>query len=125
MQLYQTFLIELLCRVKLRYKKFPLYILLFVNLITKSTFYELVHRFGSLACNFIFRSYFFQVQGHSHVQILNGNNEGDSVGEKLCKHKYSSYPYCYSDIKSNKDGHEHHRSNVTESPKPKVQDEKL
>ncbi|EEB11116.1 conserved hypothetical protein [Pediculus humanus corporis] len=56
-----------------------------------------------------------KVQGHSHVQILNGNNDGDSIGEKLCKHKYSSYPYCYSDIKSNKDGHEHHRSDAGEN----------
>lgn len=47
-----------------------------------------------------------RVQGHSHVQILNGNHP-DSVGEKLCKHKYSSYPYCYPDIKKNMDGHEH------------------
>ncbi|KAK6620161.1 hypothetical protein RUM44_006562 [Polyplax serrata] len=61
---------------------------------------------------------------HSHVQILNGNNEGDSVGEKLCKHKYSSYPYCYSDIKSNKDGHEHQRSSVMELPKTSHHSEK-
>jgi len=47
-----------------------------------------------------------KVQGHSHVQILNGNHQ-ESVGEKLCKHKYSSYPYCYPDIKKNVDGHEH------------------
>jgi zinc transporter 10 len=23
---------------------------------------------------------------------------GSRVGEKLCKHKYSSYPYCYGEI---------------------------
>lgn len=68
---------------------------------------------------------FSQVQGHSHVQILNGNKESDLVGEKLCKHKYSSYPYCYSDIKNNKDGHEHRRGDVTEVTNFNRQDEKL
>lgn len=24
--------------------------------------------------------------------------DNNTVGEKLCKHKYSSYPYCYGDI---------------------------
>lgn len=49
------------------------------------------------------------------MQILNGNSVSDSVGEKLCKHKYSSYPYCYADIKSNKDGHEHSRKHASDS----------
>lgn len=26
---------------------------------------------------------------------------GTKVGEKLCKHKYSSYPYCYGEIADN------------------------
>lgn len=26
------------------------------------------------------------------------------VGEKLCKHKYSSYPYCYGEIASETQG---------------------
>lgn len=47
-----------------------------------------------------------RVQGHSHVQILNGDTN-ETVGEKSCKHKYSSYPFCYPDIKNNMDGHEH------------------
>lgn len=27
-----------------------------------------------------------------------GTDEESRVGEKLCKHKYSSYPYCYGEI---------------------------
>ena len=26
------------------------------------------------------------------------DEDNNTVGEKLCKHKYSSYPYCYGDI---------------------------
>ncbi|KAG8283517.1 hypothetical protein J6590_014036 [Homalodisca vitripennis] len=31
---------------------------------------------------------------------------GTKVGEKLCKHKYSSYPYCYGEIADNPDNHQ-------------------
>ncbi|KAL0268296.1 UNVERIFIED_CONTAM: hypothetical protein PYX00_010292 [Menopon gallinae] len=65
-----------------------------------------------------------KVQGHSHVQILNGNSVSDSVGEKLCKHKYSSYPYCYADIKNNKDGHEHSRRHTSDSSNRNSVDER-
>lgn len=42
------------------------------------------------------------------------NSAGDelisaAIGEKLCKHKYSSYPYCYDEIAMDtKDDHHHH-----------------
>lgn len=29
------------------------------------------------------------------------SHEEARVGEKLCKHKYSSYPYCYGEITNN------------------------
>lgn len=28
----------------------------------------------------------------------------NAVGEKLCKHKYSSYPYCYGEISTDTQG---------------------
>ena len=40
------------------------------------------------------------LQGPSRVRVMRDqDNVGNSsVGEKLCKHKYSSYPYCYGEI---------------------------
>ena len=40
------------------------------------------------------------VQVPSRVRVVrDADNVGNSsVGEKLCKHKYSSYPYCYGEI---------------------------
>ncbi|KAK9496723.1 hypothetical protein O3M35_013016 [Rhynocoris fuscipes] len=35
-----------------------------------------------------------------------GTDEESRVGEKLCKHKYSSYPYCYGEIANSTDGHQ-------------------
>ncbi|XP_063217568.1 zinc transporter foi [Bacillus rossius redtenbacheri] len=36
---------------------------------------------------------------HSHVHVMRDDGVGNGVvGEKLCKHKYSSYPYCYGEI---------------------------
>jgi len=36
------------------------------------------------------------------------------VGEKLCKHKYSSYPYCYGEIASETQGNRYFFvSNIT------------
>ncbi|XP_073984020.1 zinc transporter foi-like isoform X2 [Rhodnius prolixus] len=35
-----------------------------------------------------------------------GTDEESRVGEKLCKHKYSSYPYCYGEITNSTDGHQ-------------------
>jgi zinc transporter 10 len=32
------------------------------------------------------------------------NLGNSSVGEKLCKHKYSSYPYCYGEITTEMSG---------------------
>lgn len=32
------------------------------------------------------------------VMINTEDEDNNTVGEKLCKHKYSSYPYCYGDI---------------------------
>lgn len=35
----------------------------------------------------------------------------NATGEKLCKHKYSSYPYCYDEIAmETKDDHHHHNN---------------
>jgi hypothetical protein len=37
--------------------------------------------------------------------MRDADNVGNtSVGEKLCKHKYSSYPYCYGEITTEMSG---------------------
>lgn len=40
------------------------------------------------------------------------SNEEDRVGEKLCKHKYSSYPYCYGEIANSTAENHTHGPNV-------------
>ncbi|XP_012218312.2 zinc transporter foi isoform X2 [Linepithema humile] len=46
------------------------------------------------------------------------------VGEKLCKHKYSSYPYCYGEIASEtQDNHHNRQVNHHERP-PIIEEEK-
>jgi len=46
------------------------------------------------------------VQVPSRVRVMrDADNVGNSsVGEKLCKHKYSSYPYCYGEITTEMSG---------------------
>lgn len=40
----------------------------------------------------------------------------NQTGEKLCKHKYSSYPYCYDEIDMDtKDDHHHHNREIAPS----------
>lgn len=46
----------------------------------------------------------------SKVRVMRetDNNEmTNNVGEKLCKHKYSSYPYCYGEITGETHDHQH------------------
>lgn len=48
----------------------------------------------------------FHMQVPSRVRVMrDADNMGNSsVGEKLCKHKYSSYPYCYGEITTEMSG---------------------
>ncbi|PNF31147.1 Zinc transporter foi [Cryptotermes secundus] len=48
----------------------------------------------------------------SRVRVMrDADNLGNSsVGEKLCKHKYSSYPYCYGEITTEMSDDHHHRN---------------
>ncbi|KAJ9579646.1 hypothetical protein L9F63_004725, partial [Diploptera punctata] len=50
-------------------------------------------------------------KGPSRVRVMRDqDNVGNtSVGEKLCKHKYSSYPYCYGEITTEMTD-DHHRA---------------
>ncbi|XP_043497109.1 zinc transporter foi [Polistes fuscatus] len=45
------------------------------------------------------------------------------VGEKLCKHKYSSYPYCYGEITAETHDNHHNRQNKEDKP-PAIEEEK-
>uniref|UniRef100_A0A1B0D0N0 Uncharacterized protein n=1 Tax=Phlebotomus papatasi TaxID=29031 RepID=A0A1B0D0N0_PHLPP len=46
----------------------------------------------------------------------------NATGEKLCKHKYSSYPYCYDEIAmETKDDHHHHHNNYEKPGSPSSQ----
>lgn len=48
----------------------------------------------------------------ARVRVMRENESGktsNTVGEKLCKHKYSSYPYCYGEITTEtRDNHHEH-----------------
>jgi len=50
--------------------------------------------------------YLLYVQIPARVCVMrDADNMGNSsVGEKLCKHKYSSYPYCYGEITTEMSG---------------------
>ncbi|KAF7996382.1 hypothetical protein HCN44_002014 [Aphidius gifuensis] len=62
----------------------------------------------------------------SKVRVMRetDNNEMiNNVGEKLCKHKYSSYPYCYGEITGETHDHQHNDHEklpvtITEEEKP-------
>ncbi|KAG7209686.1 hypothetical protein KM043_011331 [Ampulex compressa] len=62
----------------------------------------------------------------SRVRVMR-ETEGpnsNAVGEKLCKHKYSSYPYCYGEITTDShDNHHNHQHNNHERP-PIIEEEK-
>ncbi|XP_015183219.1 PREDICTED: zinc transporter foi-like [Polistes dominula] len=47
----------------------------------------------------------------------------NAVGEKLCKHKYSSYPYCYGEITAETQDNHHNRQNKEDKP-PAIEEEK-
>ncbi|XP_015116641.1 zinc transporter foi [Diachasma alloeum] len=49
----------------------------------------------------------------SRVRVMRESEGPSTVGEKLCKHKYSSYPYCYGEI-TTKDNHHEHEHNDKE-----------
>ncbi|XP_011880537.1 PREDICTED: zinc transporter foi-like isoform X3 [Vollenhovia emeryi] len=63
----------------------------------------------------------------TRVRVMRESNDGPNshvVGEKLCKHKYSSYPYCYGEIASEtQDNHHKRRVNHHERP-PIIEEEK-
>jgi len=46
------------------------------------------------------------LQLHTRVRVMRESDGPNSnvVGEKLCKHKYSSYPYCYGEIATETQG---------------------
>ncbi|KOC69467.1 Zinc transporter foi [Habropoda laboriosa] len=46
------------------------------------------------------------------------------VGEKLCKHKYSSYPYCYGEISSDVQDIHHNRQHNNHERPPVIEEEK-
>lgn len=47
------------------------------------------------------------------------------VGEKLCKHKYSSYPYCYGEITTEtRDNHHEHHEHYDKERLPSIEEAK-
>nr|XP_012139836.1 PREDICTED: zinc transporter foi isoform X2 [Megachile rotundata] len=46
------------------------------------------------------------------------------VGEKLCKHKYSSYPYCYGEISTETQDNHHNRQHNNHERPPVIEEEK-
>ncbi|PBC32960.1 Zinc transporter foi [Apis cerana cerana] len=46
------------------------------------------------------------------------------VGEKLCKHKYSSYPYCYGEISTDIQDNHHNRQHNNHERPPVIEEEK-
>ncbi|XP_011268005.1 zinc transporter foi isoform X2 [Camponotus floridanus] len=62
----------------------------------------------------------------TRVRVMRESDGPNSnvVGEKLCKHKYSSYPYCYGEIASEtQDNHHNRQINHHERP-PIIEEEK-
>lgn len=59
------------------------------------------------------------------------NSTNKQTGEKLCKDKYSSYPYCYDEIAmETKDNHHHHHgqnssNHKTSRPSSPIENKKL
>lgn len=44
------------------------------------------------------------------IVMRDDHSDANSVGEKLCKHKYSSYPYCYDEIATDTTGKQRKRN---------------
>ncbi|XP_011149779.1 zinc transporter foi isoform X2 [Harpegnathos saltator] len=62
----------------------------------------------------------------TRVRVMRESDGPNSnvVGEKLCKHKYSSYPYCYGEIANDtQDNHHNRQINHHERP-PVIEEEK-
>ncbi|RLU23386.1 hypothetical protein DMN91_003590 [Ooceraea biroi] len=62
---------------------------------------------------------------HTRVRVMRESDGPNSnvVGEKLCKHKYSSYPYCYGEIATAEAQDNHRQINHHERP-PMIEEEK-
>ncbi|KAK2577006.1 hypothetical protein KPH14_011968 [Odynerus spinipes] len=61
----------------------------------------------------------------SRVRVMRESDGPNSnvVGEKLCKHKYSSYPYCYGEITTETQDNHHNRQHKQDKP-PAIDEEK-
>ncbi|XP_011503423.1 PREDICTED: zinc transporter foi [Ceratosolen solmsi marchali] len=62
----------------------------------------------------------------ARVRVMRDSDTGNSntVGEKLCKHKYSTYPYCYGEIETEiQDNLRSHQHNHHERPQT-IEEEK-
>ncbi|XP_029672303.1 zinc transporter foi isoform X2 [Formica exsecta] len=61
----------------------------------------------------------------TRVRVMRESDGPNSnvVGEKLCKHKYSSYPYCYGEIASETQDN-HHNCQINHERPPIIEEEK-
>ncbi|XP_076229868.1 zinc transporter foi [Nomia melanderi] len=62
----------------------------------------------------------------SRVRVMRETDGPNSnvVGEKLCKHKYSSYPYCYGEINTDTQDNHHNRQHNNHERPPVIEEEK-
>lgn len=62
----------------------------------------------------------------SRVRVMRETDGPNSnvVGEKLCKHKYSSYPYCYGEITTDTQDNHHNRQHNNHERPPVIEEEK-
>ncbi|XP_076653389.1 zinc transporter foi [Halictus rubicundus] len=62
----------------------------------------------------------------SRVRVMRETDGPNSnvVGEKLCKHKYSSYPYCYGEINTDTQDNHHNRQHNNHEKPPVIEEEK-
>ncbi|XP_029171895.1 zinc transporter foi-like isoform X2 [Nylanderia fulva] len=62
----------------------------------------------------------------TRVRVMRESDGANSnvVGEKLCKHKYSSYPYCYGEIASETQDNHHNRQISHHERPPIIEEEK-
>lgn len=65
---------------------------------------------------------------HTRVRVIRETDGPNSnvVGEKLCKHKYSSYPYCYGEIATETQemcGDNHHNRQISHHERPPMIEE--
>ena len=62
----------------------------------------------------------------SRVRVMRETDGPNSnvVGEKLCKHKYSSYPYCYGEISADTQDNHHNRQHNNHERPPVIEEEK-